>query len=121
MLTRHLGGSNRAVKKLKIERAMGPWISMALLDGGMQQQRLDGHRISICAGDAGDLPSTESVCGDDSLNVWVGHILRHPGSNAGHGLLESRGPPGVRAYRNMMTLFLTDQAARAAPITAVLM
>ena len=82
---------------------------------------LDGRRISICAGDAGDLPSTESVCGDDSLNVWAGHILRHPGSNAGHGLLESHGPPGVRAYRNMMTLFLTDQAARAAPITAVLM
>ena len=37
MLTHHLGGSNRAAKKLKLCRAMGPWISMALLDGGMQQ------------------------------------------------------------------------------------
>ena len=36
---------------------------------------LDGCRISICASDAGDLPSTESVCGDDGLNVWVSYIL----------------------------------------------
>ena len=36
-LTSHLGGSNRVAKKLKIERAAGPWISMALLDGGTQQ------------------------------------------------------------------------------------
>ena len=28
-LTRRLGGSNRVAKKLKIERATGPWISMA--------------------------------------------------------------------------------------------
>ena len=84
-------------------------------------ERFDGLRISICAGNAGDLPSTKSVCGDDSLNVWVGHILRHPGSNAGHGLLKSRGSPGVRANRNMATRFLTDQAARAAPNAAVLM
>ena len=84
-------------------------------------KRLDGRQISVCAGDTGDLPSTESVCGDDSLNVWVGHILRHPGSNAGHGLLKSRSPPGVRANRNMATRFLTDQAARAVPIAAVLM
>lgn len=84
-------------------------------------KRLDGRRISICTGDAGGLPSTESVCEDDGLNVWVGHILRHPGSNAGHGLLGSRSPPGVRACRNMATCFLTDQAARAAPIAAVLM
>ncbi len=84
-------------------------------------ERFDGRRISICAGNAGDLPSTESVCGDNSLNVWVGHILRHPGSNAGHGLLKSRRPPGVRANRNMVTRFLTDQAARAAPNAAVLM
>ncbi len=82
---------------------------------------LDGRRISICAGDTGDLPSTESICVDDSLNVWVGHILRHPRSNAGHGFLKSRSPPGVRANRNMMTRFLTDQAARAALIAAVLM
>ncbi len=84
-------------------------------------KRLDGRRISICTGDARDLPSTKSLCGDDSLNVWVGHILQHPGSNAGHGLLKSRGPPGIRANRNMATRFLTDQAARAAPIVAVLM
>ena len=77
---------------------------------------LDGRRKSICAGNAGDLPSTKSVCGDDSLNVWVGHILRHPGSNTGHGLLKSHGPPGMQANRNMVTRFLTDQAARTALI-----
>ncbi len=38
-------------------------------------KRLDGCRIPIYTGDAGDLPSTKSIYGDDSLNVWVGHIL----------------------------------------------
>ena len=38
-------------------------------------KHLDGRQISICAGNTGDLPSTESICGDDGLNVWVSHIL----------------------------------------------
>ena len=119
-----MGGAELEVRLLEGEQFMGDHPHHKVIPAYFILgicKRLDGRRISICAGDAGDLPSTESVCGDDSLNVWVGHILRHPGSNAGHGLLESRSPPSVRTNRNMVTRFLTDQAASAAPIAAVLM